>query len=235
MRKTELDPAGVNHEIEFWKGFVQSERFLKGWVPEVPTPELNPTVRRLLEIKAAESPVKIRVLDVGSGPVSILRGLDGYVPVTMDPLSELYQQVFDFAAHNIEPPLPYAAEDAADAVDEHTLGNFRVVHISNALDHVVNVEQALHSLAACLSLSESSWLVVQGFVNESSYEHQAGFHKHDLQLGGDDGLRVTSYNRPDIYDKTITPSDLGLDLVWREQKKLETLGREWFVWILGTK
>ena len=43
----ELDPKGVDHEFNFWKGFVKSERF-KDWVGNYPTPELNQLVRWLI-------------------------------------------------------------------------------------------------------------------------------------------------------------------------------------------
>ncbi len=229
---TELDPQGVNHEIEFWKRFVQSERFLKGWVPDEPTPELNHDVRRLILMRDGLSLVSTRILDVGSGPVSILHGIGGHVRVTtMDPLSNLYQEIFDYAEHGIDPPLPYAAEDADQGCELNCLGYFDVVHISNALDHCVNPVAALHSLAKCTE-SSRGWLIVQGFVDEATHENHAGFHQHDLHLH--DEILVVRSDRGETT-KAILAKELGFDCVWAQQEPLPALGREWFIWILQRK
>jgi hypothetical protein len=36
----ELDRTGIAHEVNFWKGFIKTPRFMYGWVPEIKTPEL---------------------------------------------------------------------------------------------------------------------------------------------------------------------------------------------------
>ena len=77
MNSKEL--SAIYHELNFWKSFVKTERFLKGWVANIKTPELHQeTADFILSV-----PHK-KVLDVGSGVVSILNGL---VPVlSFDPL-----------------------------------------------------------------------------------------------------------------------------------------------------
>jgi len=239
----QLDPAGIQHETDFWKEFVRSERFLNGWVPTVPTPELSETVRRLLQVRCdlLRYPARVEVLDVGSGPVSILRGLAGYTPVACDPLANHYADMFDYEAHDIDVPWPFAAENVAKQM--HKLNGkkpaYEVVHISNALDHVVDVEKALDSLMDCVA--PGGWLIVQGFVNEAWHEKWAGFHQHDLWLEGEVlGVRSGGLHAPIRHVKAC---DVGTKAkkkgaypkpkcVWAEQKILHALDRNWFVWVL---
>ena len=37
----QLDKTGREHEVNFWKGFVKTQRFLTQWVPEIKTEELD--------------------------------------------------------------------------------------------------------------------------------------------------------------------------------------------------
>lgn len=224
MNETKLDPSGVQHEIDFWRKFVQTERF-QGWVRDVPTPELSPAVQALLAMMSYGRERPLEALDVGSGPVSILRGLPRVNVSTCDPLTELYQGIFDYPAHGIIPPIRYPAEDIPSMYH----GDFDVVHISNALDHTVEPLGALLSLVACCQ-DVGGFLVVQGFVNEAWHEGFQGFHQHNLSLFRDN--LIVSSGRAGLKLE-VRPDDLGARIVWAWQGGLPSLGnREWFIWVV---
>lgn len=234
----ELDPKGVEHEINFWREFVKSERFLKGWVENVPTPELNHNVSDFLFNKVIDAygdifGYQIHVLDVGSGPVSILHGLDSQLRITTaDPLSDLYQQVFDFKQYGIEPPLPVGAEDLLTYENGDHKACYNVVHISNALDHTKDPKRALHNLLGCVD--EQGYFILQGFVDEAKHENYQGFHQHNLSLSPDGKtLNIHSLEKGQVVLNHYTaPSLGGWELVLGTTSTLKGSGRDWLIWIL---
>jgi len=94
-----MDSKAIEHELNFWKGFVQTERFLVGWCGHHKTPELREQVADFIL-----SVPHHKVLDVGSGVVSILNGL---IPkeniTTADPLGDHYKTIFDYQSHGMKP------------------------------------------------------------------------------------------------------------------------------------
>ncbi len=231
----DLDPKGVEHEISFWRDFVQTERF-QGWVRNERTPELNQTVADFLLHKCSMpdggdfGPSPIYVLDVGSGPVSILRGLHPRLEIdTADPLSSLYQEAFDYVGNFVNPPYPFGAEE----LDQ--LGClYDVVHISNALDHTSDPSLALSQLAG--RLASRGILIVQGFVDEARHENWAGFHQHNLGLTPvGRKLYIDSRNPRGMHHNgprdEVAAGDLGCVVLHSETQKLWS-NKDWFIWIL---
>ncbi|MBK6571784.1 MAG: hypothetical protein IPG21_04830 [Saprospiraceae bacterium] len=111
----QLDKTGREHEVNFWKGFVKTQRFLTQWVPEIKTEELDMGVYRFL--RDMDNP---KVLDVGSGVVSILNGTVKDLDAA-DPLAEDYKQIFDYEAHRLTPPLPFAGEEVGQNFLSNTM------------------------------------------------------------------------------------------------------------------
>lgn len=167
MKATTEIKEGFEHEKEFWAEFVQTERFQNNWVKAETNPELDATTRRVILAEANGTPL---VLDIGSGPVSILRGL---IPdlVAVDPLGDYYREIY-----------PQCAVITAYAEDLPFTGNFDVVHIRNAFDHTQNPRKALESMAgAC---KPGGLIFIQGFVNEADFEQFAGLHQWNVSVNG---------------------------------------------------
>lgn len=211
----ELDPKGVDHEFNFWKGFVKSERF-KDWVGNYPTPELNQLVRWLISGFLDKQRLSLLgedtfyVLDVGSGPVSILNGLDSRLRITTaDPLSHLYQQIFDYDTAGISPPLQMGAENVT------TESYFDLVHISNALDHSFDPVAGLKNLVDQVT-PETGHLIVQGFVDEAVHERYQGFHQHNLSLSENGRtLNLGSKEGKAVVQRSFSAENLGCEFVSR--------------------
>lgn len=228
----ELDPKGVDHEFNFWKGFVKSDRF-KDWVGDYPTPELNHIVRDLISGFVSQKQLDVLggdtyyVLDVGSGPVSILNGLDSRLRITTaDPLSHLYQQIFDYSTTKISPPLQMGAENVT------TESYFDLVHISNALDHSFDPVAGLKNLVDQV-MPETGHLIVQGFVDEALHERYQGFHQHNLSLSENDRLlNLGSKEGTAIVVRRFSAEDLGCEFVFGKTDTLRGSGRGWFIWAL---
>lgn len=212
--------SGIAHELKFWKGFVKTERFCNGWLPNIKTPELNQGVyefiRDLANYPGYIDRGGLKVLDVGSGVVSILNGT---IPkeniTTADPLGELYELVFDYKSHLLKAPEPYPGEELPYNEE------FDVVHMSNAIDHSQDPVLTLKKLYD--SCKTGGYIIVQGFENEGSFEQWAGFHQWDISY--DNG-----------YMK-IADKDGNLKIVGDYVSKTHFLGKVtsdkiWAIWII---
>lgn len=210
----ELDKAGIDHEINFWRRFVKSDRFIHGWMRKHRTPDLQQKVYNFLQILSNED----TLLDVGSGPISIAYGSTEAQITTSDPLSRLYQEIVDFPSLGIAPPLEFPAEEV-DAIGQQ----FTCVLISNAYDHAKDPFLAMESLLKCVE--PGGTFILQGFENEALHENYAGFHQINLSLKDNHYLTVNTKDRTE----DIFPD--GFRLVCAETALLDT-GRNWITFIV---
>lgn len=186
---------GIAHELKFWKGFVQTPRFLDGWVSFNKTPELNMMAYDF--ITGMTKPTS-KVLDVGSGVVSILNGTISPSKLTAaDPLGGLYECIFDYEKYGIKPPIPVTAED----MNIHS--EYDIVHMSNAIDHAQNPERVIYNLwEAC---KPGGFIIIQGFENEGTFENWEGFHQWDIVVRNN-AIVITDRDGKSRYvkqDKTV--------------------------------
>ncbi|MEM4655315.1 MAG: methyltransferase domain-containing protein [Thermosphaera sp.] len=142
----------------------------------------------LLETIYQKQKRKPRVLDVGSGPLSMLgwgvtHGLMELVAV--DPLADVY---LDFLKELAYPPLSYPliktkGEELGSLFAENS---FDLIWIRNALDHCVDPPEVMRQMNSILQ--PGGFLFLSGFVREASFEGGRGLHKFDVYV--DDSLQV---------------------------------------------
>jgi SAM-dependent methyltransferase len=182
---TTLELHGIAHELGFWKEFVKTDRFINGWVGKIKTPELNNKVAEFILNNKNNN-----ILDVGSGAVSLLNGLNNDSNlITCDPLGALYELIFDYNMYGILPPLTYPAEELPYE------NEFDIVHISNALDHAQDPKLSVDKLLKATKIG--GHLIIQGFECEGTFENWLGFHQWDLQYKNQ-GLTLTDKNNNEI-------------------------------------
>lgn len=219
---------GIAHELKFWKGFVKTERFLDGWVPPRKTPELNQSVHEFILRKINERE-NAKVLDVGSGVVSILNGTVNQARLTAaDPLGELYESIFDFEKYKINPPVPVPAEEMVwDSI-------FDIVHMSNAIDHAQDPLDTFFNLYK--SCKPGGFVILQGFQNEGTFEKWQGFHQWDIELNND--VSEGFHDRKHFGSLTITDKNgyaeeitqFSTQTVYTEKVEFEK--KTWYIWII---
>jgi ubiquinone/menaquinone biosynthesis C-methylase UbiE len=174
---------GFAHEIDFWKWFVKSDRFLHNWVFPAQNPEIranHPDVAKCFddfaEARNQEWDI-IDVLDVGSGALPWIKGLLPNMRLTAcDPLAEEYAKIFDYALHGQEAPVKAFAESLPFADN-----SFDIVHCSNALDHTQNPYKAILEMERVCRLD--GMILIQGFENEAVHENWQGLHQWNIALG----------------------------------------------------
>lgn len=210
---TRLVMDGIAHELNFWKGFVQTPRFLEGWVGDHKTPELKDQMYAWL--RALPSPDSLKVLDVGSGAVSLLNGsFPKHNITTVDPLGSLYPFIFDYAAHGIAPPIACGGEDMEFE------NEFDIVHISNAIDHTQDPKVCFEKLVK--AARPGGFVAIQGFENEAVSENWAGFHQWNFVMDQETG-EIGYSGRDGINIK------LEGEQVYKLYLPAPEIGRAWFI------
>lgn len=202
----------IAHEFNFWQGFVKTDRFLKGWVAKIRTPELPQEVYDFFQEYQTRDSV---TLDVGSGVVSILNGTAENLVAT-DPLGELYKCCFDYAKHKIAPCVSVGAEDLS------YVNEFDFVHCSNAIDHCVSPIEAYKKMLR--AVKPGGFLIVQGFENEGEFEKYEGFHQWNLSIVDGENPALRIQNKFGAQDHIYTP-------FFHKVKPLDG-GKTWFIWIV---
>lgn len=204
---------GIAHELTFWKGFVQTPRFVDGWVADIKTPELKDAI--YLWFKQLPNFENLKVLDVGSGAVSLLNGTFSKANITtVDPLGSLYPLIFDYPKYDIKPPIGCGGEE----MDFEN--SFDVVHMSNAIDHSQNPAACFNKLMR--AARPGGYVALQGFEDEAIGENWEGFHQWNFKMN------------PDTGDVSYSGRDgqvVGLvgDQVFKLYLPAPEIGRAWFI------
>lgn len=210
----------VAHELKFWKGFVQTTRFLDGWVANIKTPELQQSVYDFIKGKDA------KILDVGSGVVSILNGTPCYALNSVDLLGNLYPFIFDYEKHGVKQPVAVAGEYILDKVQADF---YDIVHMSNAIDHSVDPELVFSNLVACCK--PGGYIILQGFEDEGDFEQFEGMHQWNIHIDEDE----TGMHAGLIVQDKIKEIDLLLTYHLQvESLSIERIRFEektWYIWI----
>jgi len=188
-----LRDVGWDDEMSFWREFCQSERFIENFCVRVPNPEMDQEIELFIKGYAvaqnAHGQVP-RVLDIGSGPVSMLsHSFDGEKVElhAADPLADDYRKLWDPSKYkNLVLPVACPVEELSQRFEHNS---FDVTHIRNALDHVTN---PLDGLEQMLTVTKpGGFLIVHGFANEAVSENWQGFHQWNLCWAEDNDFTVS--------------------------------------------
>ncbi|WP_084268572.1 class I SAM-dependent methyltransferase [Allorhizobium undicola] len=198
VEPVDLREVGRNDEIDFWRGFCASERFIENFCVRVPNPEMNADVELFIKCHAlAENRLGRvpKVLDIGSGPVSMLSHsfVDEKVELhAADPLASDYLTLWNPEGYkDLVLPVECAIEELSQTFGRD---EFDVTHIRNALDHTAS---PLKGLDEMLHVTKpGGFLIVHGFANEAREENWCGFHQwnlcwaegNDFTITGKDGV-----------------------------------------------
>lgn len=213
-----MKAEAIEHELNFWRGFVKDKRFIEGWVGDCKTPDL---VQSVADFIKETLPPGGSVLDAGSGVVSILNGT---VPndqlIYCDPLAMYYREIFNYDRYSLRKPYPIAGEELINYD-----WKFDIVHISNALDHTQDPRKAFEGLLHVTK--PGGHLIVQGFENEADAENWEGFHQWNLSI---DGSHILVRGKDRVFHLSG-----AFDVVKLEPIPRRHMGKTWFIYIVQKK
>ena len=159
-----------------------------------------------LRVKFPEQDIK--VLDVGSGPISPLTwGHEaGLFRLTcVDALAVEYHQLF--VKYDIPQPLPIMAThgEDIDCVEE-----YHIVFSKNALDHCVRPATVFENMTR--AVKPGGYIIIWSYVDEGSAENWSGGHQHNLDLANE---HLTLTNKDGI--RRLLTDGVPLRYVWSER------------------
>lgn len=177
--------AGVYKEIVFWDEYLRDQggQYHKDYLKRIdPNLPLQP---ELVEIFALPRGSVLKILDVGSGPLTWVgkKSPDWIIEITaVDPLAEAYDQLL--AAHNLVPPVRtrnVAAEELHRAFRPRT---FNLVMARNCLDHALDPIGAIQQMLDLVKPGGAVFLAHA--VNEAITNEYDGLHQWNFRLDGAD-------------------------------------------------
>jgi SAM-dependent methyltransferase len=172
---------GLDEEIEFWhrwlrdRGAPWPEDYIWRTDPNSP---LQPRMREYLSPSSPDA--HLRILDVGSGPLTILgkRWGDRRLEISaVDPLAERYADLFERVGLECSPPIPGEAERVGEIFSEDT---FDLAYARNCLDHGYDplraIQQMLRVVKPC------RYVVLDHATDEGEFMNYAGPHQWNFRV-----------------------------------------------------
>jgi SAM-dependent methyltransferase len=130
---------------------------------------------------------KIEVLDVGSGPLSMLAlgaRQGNYGLTCVDPLADEYMALLGKYGH--EPPWPLVRCRGEELTGNFPDSSFHLVWSSNALDHTQNPREVMRNVSKLLK--PDGLAIIQVWECEGSAQNWSGLHQHDFKLSENGAL-----------------------------------------------
>jgi SAM-dependent methyltransferase len=165
------------------------------------------------------------VLDVGSGPLSMLSYVEEYnlaKLIAVDPLAEEYKKLLEKYKYEIKYPLiECPGEKLTEKFEENSVD---ITWIHNALDHSQNPEQVLQEMVRVTKYG--GYIVIVTWENEGSHNSFYGLHHHNLSYN--EGLCVKSLvdkNTKEMFPTKNLTKHLPLKLI--SSQISEVNGRKW--------
>jgi hypothetical protein len=222
----QIRDVGKAEEIEFWRGFMHSDRCKSNWCDSAPNPECEPEIHGMLRYMAwsyARHGSPMEVLDIGSGPISIFSNAFHGMTVNLkaaDPLADDYEKLWTDEARRLRVtrPVPVPGEELMRHFGKNS---FDVTHIRNAIDHAVHpilvVEQMIEITR------KDGIIIIHGFEDEALIQQWGGFHQWNMRLVGGE-LEFEGASRKK-YGVMATFADKLRPISW-STKRLVT-GKNW--------
>lgn len=169
--------AGLAEEAQFWAQALANRG--QGWNRAEYEERTNPSLELQSELRdliAAAPGATVRIIDVGSGPLTRVGRIweERKVEITaVDPLAEEYQKILKELNVNA-PVIPIRAEGER-LRDQFPEDQFDMAYASNCLDHSYDPIAAIKEMVAVVK--PSSCVYLWHFANAGSQERYQGLHQ----------------------------------------------------------
>lgn len=170
-------------EVDFWSRWVETSGakwpagFKRKTDPEAP---LLPEIEDFLSELGAGHSGTVEILDIGSGPLSVVGHLSPKHTVQLtliDPLAEQYNEILDAAGVDGRLPRPQTGYFET-ALGQLGANRFDVVWCRNSLDHSLDPLLGLHNLIAMCKTGGG--VLLKFHPNEADRGNYGGLHQWNL-------------------------------------------------------
>lgn len=177
--------SGVYSEVEFWKVWIRTHgAFRRNEYDQ--RLDCNAVLdRQAASLLPADIPTEeIKILDVGSGPLSglgVMHEGKRLAVLAADPLAKAYQSMY--RKYDVVPPVPVQLAFAEDLAVFFRKNEFDLVVCQNALDHMFDPWRALRQM---IEVSKpGGWVLLRHSRNEAVNEGYSGLHQWNLDTNSD--------------------------------------------------
>ena len=206
--------TGLKEEMEFWddwfrtKGSIWPEEYKRRLDPLQP---LSWYHRDFIDHLPGD---RVRILDVGSGPLTVLgktHPSKDLIIVATDALAHKYDDLL--SKYGIDPPVRTISANAEVLTRVFPENSFDLVYAQNSLDHSYDPLEAIRQMIGVAK--EGRFIVLDHVENEAENEHYRGLHQWNFSV--QEGDFVIS-SRSIVIDVSRELSALG-DFVSSSQDK----------------
>lgn len=172
---------GIDYEVDFWTKWFSTSG---GQWPEDFRMRLDPGVEiepSFMELVTTADAAHAKILDVGSGPLSILGKVHNGVRLditAVDPLADYYARIVECCG--VRRPIPVIKAFAEDLASFFDSNHFDLAHCQNALDHSF---EPLRAVFQMLEIVKPGGVVLLRHIpNEAENEQYSGFHQWNFDV-----------------------------------------------------
>jgi ubiquinone/menaquinone biosynthesis C-methylase UbiE len=198
--------SGIQSEIDFWNAWVKDQGLT--WPEDFkqrldPKTLIVPWLMNLATQATQNKQEKFSVLDVGSGPITLLGHKSSHPEVqiaitAVDPLAKAYQAIFyKFGLTSPNVTQFAAAEYLSYFFDEQ----FDLVHCCNALDHAIDPVAGILEMLKVVKVGGS--VILNHHANEAVTQSYGGLHQHNFDVK--DGDFIIWNKNGSVYLKNCIP------------------------------
>jgi SAM-dependent methyltransferase len=212
------------HEVSFWQNWFEEcgGKYHEDYMIRTTKERRKEVFPEFLEpfLADLESKTKgqLKVLDVGSGPISVLawgHEIGLFSLMCLDALGSEYDKLFK--KHRISPPTPISNGYGEQINFE---GEFDIVFTRNALDHCVSPKKVFRNMVR--AVREGGYVIIGTAIDEGAAQNWSGGHQHSLNMEGFD-LILSDRDR---NQKNLT-CDLPLKHIWSQRSETPPPHRGW--------
>ena len=169
-------------ELAYWEEWIRS----KGKNFSLRVDPNRPLQQKLVDLLARPEGEEVRILDVGSGPLTTVGMFwpGRTVRITpIDALAKEYNRQLD--KHGVVPPVRTQMGEAENLQALFEDASFDLAYACNALDHCVDAVRAVYQMVAMVK--PGHYVLLEHFVDEGEHAeyhglHQWNFHVEDGQF-----------------------------------------------------
>ncbi len=198
---------GLKKELKFWNSWIEQEGL--EWKEDYKF-RMNPESQILPELRKYCKQIKnnkIRILDVGAGPITrIGYKFDGkeLEIKACDPLADQYNELLE--KHQIVPTVKTENVEGEKLTKFYDKGSFDICTAFNCLDHSDN---PLEIIKQMVDLCNKDGVVyLRHFENEASVENYKGLHRWNFYLNDADLLEINSLSKKHLLHEMLPQSEV---------------------------